>query len=95
MVTMGLSTACVGFWLALVGAMALFALPTIFLRLEFARVRALAILVICLVLTAGATLLLRPVFVHMGGMFKFFANTLPLGIYTIVLAIAFRVGRAR
>jgi hypothetical protein len=52
-------------------------------------------LVACLLLTAGLSYLLRPVFVSQGGMFKFFANTLPLGIYTAILALAFWIGRPR
>jgi MFS family permease len=88
-----LLVARVGFWMALIGAGALFALPTLFLRLEFDRWRALATLLVCLLVTAGLSYLLRPMFVSMGGMFKFFANTLPLGVYTAVLAAAFWMGR--
>jgi hypothetical protein len=84
-----------GFWTSLIAAAALFALPTVFLRLEFGRARSLLTLAACLMLTAGLSYLFRPVFVSMGGMFKFFANTLPLGIYTAVLAVAFWIGRPR
>ena len=90
-----LLVARVGLWTALIGAAALFALPTVFLRLEFGRARSLVTLGVCLLITAGLSYLLRPMFVSMGGMFKFFANTLPLGVYTAVLAAAFWQGRPR
>jgi MFS family permease len=90
-----LSVGRVGFWTAVVGAAALFALPMIFLRLEFGRGRSLLALFACLLLTVGLSYLLRPAFVSMGGMFKFFANTLPLGIYTAMLAVVFWMGRPK
>ena len=84
-----------GFWTALIGAAGLFALPTIFFRLEFSRYRALVTVLGCLALTAAVSWVLHPLFVARGGMFRFFANTLPLGIYTGVLALAYWLGRPK
>ncbi|MEY3609470.1 MAG: hypothetical protein RLZZ447_2258, partial [Verrucomicrobiota bacterium] len=75
-----------GFWIALVGAMALFALPTIFFRLECARWPAIGLVLACLALTAAIGHFVYPQLVAMGGMFRFFAFTLLLGIYTVLLA---------
>lgn len=48
-----------------------------------------------LVVTLVISYFVYPVFVGMGGMFKFFAATLVIGIYTGVLAAAFRIGRPK
>jgi MFS family permease len=85
----------VGFWASLFAAAGLFALPTIFLRLEFGRKRSFVTLLVCLLVTAGLSYLCRPLFVSMGGMFKFFANTLPLGFLTAALGVTFWIGRQR
>jgi MFS family permease len=84
-----------GFWTALIGAVGLFALPTVFFRLEFPRYRALLTVLGCLALAAAVSWLLHPLFVARGGMFRFFANTLPLGIYTGMLATAYWLGRPK
>jgi MFS family permease len=85
----------INFWAGLLAAAGLFALPMIFLRLEFGRARSLVTLLVCLLVTAGLSYFCRPLFVSFGGMFKFFANTLPLGILTAVLGAAFWFGRPR
>jgi MFS family permease len=82
-----------GMWYPLFGAAGLFALPTIFFRLEFQRYRSIVTVLGCLALTWVASIFLVPYFVGLGGMFKFFAYTLILGIYTVVLLIAYRLGR--
>jgi len=84
-----------GFWIALVGAMALFALPTIFFRLECARWPAIGLVLGCLALTAAIGHFVHPQLVAMGGMFRFFAFTLLLGIYTVLLAGAYFVFRPK
>jgi MFS family permease len=90
-----LMVARLGFWNALIGALALFALPTIFFRLEFQRYRAIVTVLICLALTTAISYALHPLFVASGGMWRFFANTMPLGIYTIVLTAAYWLGRPK
>lgn len=82
-------------WYPLIGAGALFALPTIFFRLEFSRLKALGMVFLCLALTLGISYFVYPIFVSMGGMFKFFAATLVIGIYTVILSGAFYLGRPR
>jgi MFS family permease len=82
-----------GFWTSLIGSAALFALPTLFLRLEFSRTRALITVLICVTLTGGVSMLLLPLFGAAGGLLKFFAATVPLGLYTVVLAVAYWMGR--
>jgi MFS family permease len=84
-----------GFWTALVGAMGLFALPTIFFRLECARWTAIGLVLACLVVTAAIGHFVYPQLVAMGGMFRFFAFTLLLGIYTVLLALAYFVFRPK
>jgi MFS family permease len=84
-----------GFWIALVGAMALFALPTIFFRLECARWPAIGFVLACLALTAAIGHFVYPQLVAMGGMFRFFAFTLLLGIYTVLLAGTYFVFRPK
>jgi MFS family permease len=79
-------------WYPLIGAMTLFALPAIFFRLEFSRWQALLMVLVCLALTFLASWFVYPFFVGLGGMYKFFAATLVLGIYTVVLAVAYRLG---
>jgi len=82
-------------WLALFASMALFALPTIFFRLEFLRYRSIVTVFLCLAVTAVLSIFLVPIFVGMGGMFKFFAYTLMIGIYTVILTVAYRTGLPR
>jgi MFS family permease len=84
-----------GFWIALVGAIALFALPTIFFRLECARWPAIGLVLACLALTAAIGHFVYPQLVAMGGMFRFFAFTLLLGIYTVLLAGTYFVFRPK
>jgi MFS family permease len=80
-----------GFWTALVGAAGLFALPTIFFRLECGRWAAIGLVLACLALTAGLAYFVHPQLVALGGMFRFFAFTLVLGIYSGLLAGAFLI----
>ena len=84
-----------GFWTALVGAMGLFALPTIFFRLECARWSAIGLVLACLALTAAIGHFVYPQLVAMGGMFRFFAFTLLLGIYTVLLAGTYFIFRPK
>jgi MFS family permease len=88
-----LVTAGLRFWSALIGAITLFALPTIFFRLEFQRYRSIVTVLICLAITAAVSYVFHPLFVSSGGMLRFFANTMPLGLYTVVLSIAYWLGR--
>ena len=78
-----------GFWLALVGAAGLFALPTIFFRLECSRWAAIGLVLACLAVTAVIGHFVHPQLVALGGMFRFFAFTLLLGVYTVLLAMAY------
>ena len=78
-----------GFWLALVGAAGLFALPTIFFRLECSRWAAIGLVLACLAVTAVIGHFVHPQLVALGGMFRFFAFTLLLGVYTVLLAVAY------
>ena len=78
-----------GFWLALVGASGLFALPTIFFRLECSRWAAIGLVLACLAVTAVIGHFVHPQLVALGGMFRFFAFTLLLGVYTVLLAVAY------
>ena len=84
-----------GFWTALVGAMGLFALPTIFFRLECARWPAIGLVLACLAVTAAIGHFVHPQLVAMGGMFRFFAFTLLLGIYTVLLAGTYFIFRPK
>jgi MFS family permease len=80
-------------WYPLFGAMALWALPTLFFRLEFGRLQAVGMVLACQALTALFSYRLYVSFVSMGGMWKFFALTFVMGIYTVVLAGGYIFGR--
>jgi MFS family permease len=82
-------------WYPLIGAMSLWALPTLFFRLEFGRLQALGMVLACQALTALFTFKLYQSWVAMGGTWKFFAFTLVIGIYTLVLAGGYAFGRKR
>jgi MFS family permease len=82
-------------WYPLIGAMALWALPTLFFRLEFDRLRALGMVLACQALTLLFSYKLYQAWVAQGGMWKFFALTFVLGIYTLVLAGGYWFGRSR
>ena len=82
-------------WYPLIGAMALWALPTLFFRLEFDRLRALGMVLACQALTALFTFRLYQTWVAMGGTWKFFAFTFVVAIYSAVLAGGYRFGRPR
>ena len=90
-----LMAAGLGFWTSLLGALALFALPTIFFRFEFQRYRSIGTVLVCVAITATLSYVIRPLFISSGGMLQFFANTMPLGIYTAVLTVAYWLGRPR
>lgn len=77
---------------AIFGAMALFALPTLFFRLEFPRYTSIVRVFICLAITTVLGRFLHPMLAGMGGMWNFFAYTMLLGLYTVVLTIAYRMG---
>ena len=82
-------------WYPLIGAMALWALPTLFFRLEFERLPALAMVLACQALTALFTYKLYGGLVVMGGTWKFFAFGFVIGIYTLVLAGGYAFGKKR
>jgi len=82
-------------WYPLIGAMALWALPVLFFRLEFDRLPALGMVLGCQALTGLFSYRLYLAFTSMGGMWKFFAFTFVLGIYTIVLAGGYAFGKGR
>jgi MFS family permease len=71
------------------------ALPTLFFRLEFDRLRALGMVLACQALTALFTFRLYQTWVAMGGTWKFFAFTFVVAIYSAVLAGGYRFGRPR
>jgi MFS family permease len=82
-------------WYPLFGAMALWALPTLFFRLEFGRLQAVGMVLACQALTGLFSYRLYTSFVSMGGMWKFFALTFVMGIYTAVLAGGYLFGRKK
>ena len=82
-------------WYPLVGAMALWALPTLFFRLEFDRLRALGMVLACQALTLLFSFRLYQAWVALGGMWRFFAFTFVMAIYTLVLAGGYRFGRPK
>jgi len=82
-------------WYPLVGAMTLWALPVLFFRLEFDRLRALGMVLACQALTLLFSFKLYQALVTLGGSWHFFALTIVLGIYTAVLAAGYSFGRRR
>jgi hypothetical protein len=93
---LGVSVASVGdAAFALIPAFATFGLPMIFFRLEHPRGVALARVFGCFFVTLAVATAIHPAFRSAGGATRFFADTMVLGIYTVVLIAAFRVGRPR
>jgi hypothetical protein len=82
-------------WYPMVGAMTLWALPVLFFRLEFDRLRALGMVLACQALTALFSWRLYEALVAMGGAWRFFAFVFVLAIYTAVLAGGYAFGRKR
>jgi MFS family permease len=79
----------------LIPAFTVCGLPTIFFRLDYSRPKALAMVFGCLVVTLAIAAVVHPAFRGAGGAVKFFADTMVVGIYTIVLAATFYFGRAK
>jgi len=84
-----------GLWFSLIGATSVFALPTIFFRLEYRRWRAIGTVIACVAITAGISLVIYPRLVALGGIWKFFSFTMVMGLYTLVLAMAFYLLRPK
>ncbi|MDW8343762.1 MAG: MFS transporter [Verrucomicrobiae bacterium] len=90
-----LSLMGIGFWLGLVGAVGIFALPTIFFRLECSRWKALGAVFGCAGITALVGWFVYPRLVAAGGLLRFFAFSLVLGFLAVLLAGAFYLLRPR
>ena len=84
-----------GFWNALFGGVAFFALPTIFFRLECRRWTAIGAVLLSVALTALIGRFVHPLLVGIGGLAKFFAFTLVLGIFSVLLGIAYYLLRSQ
>ncbi len=82
-------------WYPLVGAICLWALPVLFFRLEFERLRAVGMVLACQALTALLSYRLYQTWTGMGGIWSFFATFWVIAIYTAVLAFGFSFGRRR
>jgi len=87
-------TAGQGFWTAFIGAALLFALPAIFLRLEFGRARVLALQGGSLAAAAAAGALTYPLLTSHGGIASFFAAAPALLFYGALLSGAIFIGRS-
>jgi len=82
-----------GFGTVLVGAAALFALPAIFLRLEFSRAKALGLQSACLASAGVAGWALYPRLVAQGGLLRFSAGLAVVAVYAALLGLAFVAAR--
>jgi MFS family permease len=80
-------------WYPLIGASALFALPTLFFRLEYPRVKAVAFVSACLALTLAISFFVYPALMNVGGVFRFFAAVTVVLIYLAILVGAYFLGR--
>ena len=93
---LGVSMATTGDrFFSLIPAFTVCALPTLFFRLEYSRFKALGMVFGCLAVTLVIAALVHPAFRNTGGAVKFFADTMVVGIFTIVLAAAFYFGRTK
>jgi MFS family permease len=79
----------------LIPAFAACGLPTLFFRLQYPRRGALARVFGSLAVTLIVASAVHPAFKSAGGATRFFADTLMLGVYTLVLSAAYYVGRQR
>jgi len=80
-------------WYPLIGSVGLFALPAIFFRLEFPRMKAVAMVAGCLVVTISISCFMYPPLVEGGGMLRFFAATIVLALYVATLVAAYALFR--
>lgn len=93
---LGVSVDTVGSALfTLIPAFTVCGLPALFFRFEYSRLKTLGMVFACLVVTLGLSAVVHPMFQDAGGAVKFFADTLIIGIYTLVLAAAYAFGRPR
>ena len=76
-------------------AFAIFGLPSLFFRLEHGRKGTLARVFGCFAVTLGLAAVIHPMFGRAGGATRFFADTMILGVYAVVLGAAFRAGRGK
>ncbi|MBI3289285.1 MAG: MHS family MFS transporter [Elusimicrobia bacterium] len=83
-----------GFWTSLIGSAALFALPALFLRLEFPRAKAFGLQAACLAAAGAAGWALHPPLLARGGLAAFGAEALLVAAYAALLALAFAAARA-
>jgi hypothetical protein len=65
-----------------------------FFRLAHPRWRAIASVLACLAVSAALSYFLYPLLISRGGMGKFFAMPLLLGLYALVLSFAYRLRHA-
>ena len=84
-----------GFWTAVIASAALFALPAIFLRLEFSRAKAFSLLFCCLALAGAAGWALYPRLLLQGGLLRFSAGAIVVLIYAALLGLAFALARTK
>ena len=91
----GLLAAGQGFWKSLIGAAALFALPMIFLRLEFPRAKAFGLLLASLFAAGACGRLLYPRLLAQGGLMSFSAEMIVAALYAAALGAAIAAGRRR
>jgi MFS family permease len=84
-----------GFWTAVIASAALFALPAIFLRLEFSRAKAFSLLFCCLALASAAGWALYPRLILQGGLLRFSAGAIVILIYAVLLGLAFALARTK
>ncbi len=90
---LGVGAASVGAaFFTLIPTFAVCGLPTIFFRLEYSRGKALASVFGCLAASLVVAAVVHPVFREAGGATKFFADTMILGLYAVVLTGAYYVG---
>ncbi len=93
---LGVGAASVGAaFFTLIPTFAVCGLPTIFFRLEYSRARALAYVFGCLAASLVVAAVVHPLFREAGGAAKFFADTMILGLYAVVLSAVHYVGRPK
>ena len=73
----------------LLGGAGVFALPTIFMRFSLSRIRSIVLVLVCIAITVGIGVVIIPVLENMGGLWKFSAYAILLGIYSVLLGIAY------
>ena len=82
-----------GFWMSLIGAAGLFALPVLFFRFECSRWKSIGLVLTCLAVMAGINHFVHPKIIALSPTLRFFDFTLLLAMYITLLVALYYAAR--